>query len=188
MKLVLFATHFEADFAIEKFAFKQVMEKPFRLYSNGDALMAVSGIGPVAAALCSSFIFKNYKIRKILNAGSCGALREGLELGRIFNISKIISLDGFCDDSFEFDTKGLCLASSATPVEENELRRKFSARADVVDMEAYAIAKALALENFDFKNFQVVKIVSDTEEGCDILANTELVAPKLESTIASFLQ
>ena len=74
MKALVFATNLEADFAVKKFRFAKACGGKFPVYKNEDALLAVSGIGILAAALCAQFLLGNFKADKILNVGACGAL------------------------------------------------------------------------------------------------------------------
>ena len=186
MKTLIFACRLEADSFIEKFEFKQISEHPFEVFKSDDALLYVSGIGPLAAALCANYAV-NQGATKILNAGACGDLKCKHELGTVLEVSSIISNEPYCGKSFDLQGGGATLITSSRPVDTDGERAALSTKADVVDMEAYGISSALALNNFDFSNFKAIKFVSDFSQTCDIEANIRANIGCLAPHIATWM-
>ena len=171
MKALVFATKIEADFAIKKFRFARARHAEFEIYKSGGAVLAISGIGILAAALCAQFLLKNFEIEKILNAGACGSLSKKGELGDVFEIGKVLCADPFCGGEFLIGDSPTALVSSSRPIVSAADRERYSKLADFADMECYGILKSLAFSGFDLKNFAALKAVSDFSESCDIKKN-----------------
>ena len=171
MKALIFATKTEADFAIKKFRFLRSDCAEFEIYKTPKAVLAVSGIGILSAALCAQFLLGNFEIEKILNVGACGALSKRGEVGEVFEIGKVLCADPYCGEEFFIGGSGNTLISSSRPIVSAEGRARFSKTADFADMECYGILKSLALFGFDLKNFAALKVVSDFSENCDIKKN-----------------
>ncbi len=171
MKTIIFATYLEAEFAIKKFGFQKLDCLAFDVYENKSARLCISGIGPANAAVCTAYLLNNFLITEILNIGACGALKQGFALGDIFEISKVLSADPYCDKVFELQKNGLSLISSSKPIVRDEKRAELSLKAELVDMECYGILLALSAFNFDIKKFKAIKLVSDFSKNCDIEMN-----------------
>ena len=187
MKALIFATKMEAEPAIKSFGFEAADCAEFEIYKNAGAVLAVSGIGILASALCAQFLIKNFEIEKILNAGACGALSKKGELGGVFEIGKVLCADPYCEDEFLIGSENNTLISSSRPIVSAEARARFSKVADFADMECYGILKSLAFSKFPLENFAAVKVVSDFSEGCDIKKNIPQIMPNLNEKIGKWL-
>lgn len=188
MKVVIFATRLEADFAISAFGFKKIEDEKFELFASKKSILAVSGIGMLSAALCVQYLAQKFKISKIMNAGACGILGEKGKVGEVFEIGKVICADDFCKEEFLIGGNSNTLISSGRAVKEDEERRRYARIADFVDMECYGMLKSLSLLDFPLENFSAVKVASDFSESCDIKKNIPIVVKNLERAVSDFLK
>ncbi len=128
-----------------------------------------SGLGKINAAIKSMEIIKSYKPRLIINYGSCGAINTKLK--GLIKINKFIQHDIDCtplgfkrgitpyddiQDIISTNSEGFSCASGDYFVSD-----KNSITSDVVDMEAYAIAKSC--EIYDIQ-FECLKYISDNAD------------------------
>lgn len=132
-----------------------------------------SGLGKINAAIKSVEIIKSYNPKKIINYGSCGAINA--ELSGIIKVNKFIQHDIDCtplgfkrgitpyDDIQEImfdENQGYSCASGDYFVSD-----KSSISSDVVDMEAYAIAKACYINDIEFDCYKYISDNADNEAG-----------------------
>ena len=128
-----------------------------------------SGLGKINAAIKSVEIIKSYNPKKIINYGSCGAINT--ELSGIIKVNKFYQHDIDCtplgfergitpyDNIQEIvfeESQGYSCASGDYFVSD-----KNTISSDVVDMEAYAIAKTCKI--FDVR-FDCYKYISDNAD------------------------
>jgi adenosylhomocysteine nucleosidase len=135
----------------------------------GDLDVVLTGIGKVAAAVTVSRAIAERRPSFVLNVGTAGALRDGLEgphvIGRVLEhdvdheflqgLTGEPSVGEVVLDAGEPTT----LATGDTFVSEPALRVALAARADLVDMEGFAVARACALADVPCR---MVKVVSDS--------------------------
>lgn len=186
MRALIFACRLEADPFVARFSFRRVSAAPFDEFRRGDVSVFVSGIGPVAAALCAGFAARS-GASEILNAGACGDLRRAHPVGTVLEVSKVVSSDPYCGRVFDLGRSGAVLATSSRPVSADSERALLSGAAEIVDMEAYGILSALELENFDLRKFRALKFVSDFSQDCDIEGNIKRHVACLGPHIASWI-
>jgi len=121
------------------------------------------GVGKINATYNTLRLINIHKPKIIINYGTAGAFNE--ELKGIIECTKFYQRD--------MDVRGLGLELGETPFDEiNEIifskngiscgtgdsfvNKKIDMKVDVVDMEAYAIAKVCLLENIEFKCFKYI--------------------------------
>ena len=99
---IVYATRREADPFLVKSAARPLAERPltlFRTYGNGsvDSIVAVSGMGKVAAALAATHLVLTFPTAMLINAGICGCLSRIPQwpVGQLFRISQAV--EGDCD-------------------------------------------------------------------------------------------
>jgi len=147
-----------------------VEEEARHLHVSGLPIL-VTGVGKVCAASSLSSILARQRPARILNLVTAGALRPGLTgthvVGRViqhdFDDESIFALTGArFGEPIEFGP-GPVLASGDVFVSGGEARERLAARADLVDMEGYAVARVA--KNFGLEA-TLVKEVSD-EAGAD---------------------
>jgi len=129
----------------------------------------VTGPGKVLAASAVATVLANHTPSTVINIGTAGALRDGL--AGIYEIGTVIQHD-FDDQGvfnllgkrygapIEFGT-GLVLATGDRFVADELLREQLAVRADLCDMEGYAIASAATSVGI---RIRLVKFVSDSAD------------------------
>lgn len=130
-----------------------------------------SGLGKINAAMKSVEIIKSYQPKKIINYGSCGAINRNLK--GIIKINKFTQHDIDCtplgfergvtpyDDIQDIilnEGEGFSCASGDYFVSDGN-----TISADVVDMEAYAIAKSCKIHNVEFDCFKYISDNADND-------------------------
>lgn len=131
--------------------------------------VVLTGIGKVAAAVAVSTAIAERRPSVVLNVGSAGALRDGLEgvhrIGRVIEhdvdhaalgllIGEDVTGEVVLDDS-----EPTVLATGDAFVADDAVRRVLAERAHLVDMEGYAIALACQAAGVPC---EMVKVVSDS--------------------------
>lgn len=137
------------DISLELPLLVVALEKEAAHLHAGDLPILVTGVGKVSAASSLSAILSRRRPSRIINLGTAGALREGLDgthvIGRAiqhdFDDDAIFALTGtrFGDPIQLGD--GPVLASGDVFVSGGEPRTRLAARADLVDMEGYVVAR-----------------------------------------------
>lgn len=130
-----------------------------------------SGLGKINAAIKSVEIIKSYNPKKIINYGSCGAINT--ELSGIIKVNKFYQHDIDCtplgfergitpyDNIQEIvfeESQGYSCASGDYFVSD-----KNTISSDVVDMEAYAIAKTCKIFGVRFDCYKYISDNADNE-------------------------
>jgi adenosylhomocysteine nucleosidase len=148
----------------------------------------LTGIGKVAAAIAVARAIAEQRPTRVLNVGTAGALREGLEgihrIGRVIEhdvdhaalgrlIGQALPGEVVLDPALP-----TVLATGDAFVSDAAVRDRLAERAHLVDMEGYAVARACAEAAVAC---ELVKVVSDTadetaghtwQEQADALART----------------
>ncbi len=190
-EVIFVATHMEAESAISEYGYERICAVPFEVWKNRSKFLVISGIGLVNASMCFAWALENLKFDSAINIGAAGATGliacsknsdakisnsstihtsaiVGLEFGEFYEISKIVCLEPYNEDSFIVSNYGMNLVSSSRPMGSAQERAFAAKSAELVDMEAYAFATAAKLFS---KKLRVVKLVSDFSPECDIHEN-----------------
>ena len=127
----------------------------------------VTGVGKVNAAVAVATILGEFSPARVINLGTAGGLRDGLWGTQV--ISRVTQHD--LDDSalfaltglhfgapIEFGGTGPTLTTGDAFISDSATRERLAQQADLVDMEAYAIAHAAAVAGIPLT---IVKQVSD---------------------------
>jgi adenosylhomocysteine nucleosidase len=130
----------------------------------------VTGIGKVNAAIAVSSTLAEFSPSRVVNLGTAGALRDGLSGTHV--IGSVLQHD--LDDESLFGLTGLrfsepvhlgdgpTLATGDIFVNDDSVRTRLAAQADLVDMEGYAVARASVQAGVPVT---LVKQVSDNADG-----------------------
>ncbi len=105
------------------------------------ALVAIGGIGASAASRAAEFAIAEARPELLVSAGFAGALRTELKAGEVVQVGEVV--DAANGIRFLADHGNLVLVSSSGVVgtaDKNRLAAEFGA--DIVDMEAAAVARA----------------------------------------------
>ncbi len=188
-EIIFVATRTEADSAIAKFGYERLCSVPYEVWKNRSKTIVVTGIGLVNASLAFAWACENLKFDFALNIGAAGStglypclsdspssdsakiltrVKSGLKLGAFYEISKVACLEPYNTDSYITASFGINLVSSSRPVSSAKDRAFAAKSAELVDMEAYALAAAAKLFS---KELRIVKMLSDFSEACDIHDN-----------------
>jgi len=129
----------------------------FRFFENGEVVVVCGGIGAAASRRASEAVIAIFDPKIICSAGFAGALDTKLRVGDVVRPSSVIN----AGDGSRTVVEGgegvlVSFASVASPVQKSKLRDSFGA--DVVDMEAAAVARSAEARH---KQFTVVKAISD---------------------------
>jgi len=123
-------------------------EEARHLHVSGLPIL-VTGVGKVCAAASLAAILARQRPARIINLGTAGALREGLGgthvIGRViqhdFDDEGVFAMIGeHFGEPIEFGS-GPVLASGDAFISDTSTRTRLALRADLVDMEGYAIAR-----------------------------------------------
>lgn len=133
-----------------------------------------TGVGKVNAAITATKLIEKYQPKRIINFGTAGGITVNHGLHQC---TKFVQRDMNCQalgvapgttpfdtmSLVEFANHGLVCASGDNFVNGQELL----VTCDLVDMEAYAIAKACALYNIDFLCFKYISDSADDQAHLD---------------------
>ena len=151
-----------------------------------------TGIGKINATYNALRLINIHKPKIIINYGTAGALNK--ELKGIVECTKFYQRD--------MDVRGLGFELGETPFDKiNEIiiskngfscgtgdsfvNKKIDMKVDVVDMEAYAIAKVCMLENIEFKCFKYISDNADVNANNDWSNNLAQGASAFASLIST---
>ena len=141
------------------------------------------GVGKINATYNTLKLIQIYKPKIIVNYGTAGAINTKLK--GIVECTKFYQRD--------MDVRGLDFKLGETPFDkvkeiiisdsgyscgtgDNFVNQKIEMEVDVVDMEAYAIAKVCMLENIEFKCFKYISDNADENANNDWSTNLALGA------------
>jgi adenosylhomocysteine nucleosidase len=141
------------------------------------------GVGKINATYNSLKLISIHKPKIVINFGTVGAINNNLK--GIIECTKFYQRD--------MDATNLNFVLGETPYDEikeiinsdsgyscgsgdNFVNKKIDMNVDVVDMEAYAIAKVCKLENIEFKCFKYVSDNADNDANNDWKRNLELAS------------
>jgi len=122
-----------------------------------NAVVAVGGIGRVAAWGAAKAVVARYKPSTLISAGVVGALSATLKVGDVVRGREVIDADsGARFTAVGGDSVIVTVSSVSGPAEKRSLAARY--KADVVDMESSAVAAVAREHGVDFL---AVKAVSD---------------------------
>jgi adenosylhomocysteine nucleosidase len=165
---IIIATRLEAEPFIKGMDMKETEVRPFSVYMGEAAIIIISGIGKVNAAMATAYACMRFDPVRVLNLGAAGATSESERPGRIFNIEKTVEPDRphlrtntpyiqYPDSLQGFDRA--TLATQDRGIIDQETFLKIAAIADLVDMEGASVVQAA--QRFG-KGCILFKFVSDT--------------------------
>ncbi len=133
-------------------------ERTFQFFEDGqDVVVICGGIGEVAARRAAEAMLALYAPSMIYSVGFAGALEPGIKVGHVFEPAQIVRAGDGSRVSLDRGTGVLVsFGAVASPEQKAKLRDSFGAQ--LVDMEAAAVARAAELRG---ASFYAVKAVSD---------------------------
>ena len=144
----------------------------FRFFEKNDAVLICGGMGAEGARRATEAMIAVYAPPMIHSAGFAGALDAKLKVGDVVEPRRVVNAgDGSSISLEQGEGVLVSFASVASPEQKVKLREAFAAQ--VVDMEAAAVARAAELRGV---GFAAVKVISD---------DSEFVFPGLERFVDS---
>ena len=153
-----------------------------------------TGVGKINATYSSLKFISKHKPKIIINYGTAGTINSNLK--GIIECTKFYQRD--------MDVRGLNFKLGDTPYDEigeiitaesgyscgsgdSFVNKRIEMNVDVVDMEAYAIAKVCKLEKIQFKCFKYISDKADENAENDWKKNLEIASNAFSNFIASRL-
>lgn len=149
------ALYTEAKPIINLFGLKPNNSRFFKVFSNKDKVLIVSGIGKIDAALAISYIFSLYPKETFLISVGVAAAKDDFKIGQLVNIKKIIDLD----EQKVYHLKSLPTLKNCTLGTSSTPQTKMVC--ELGDMEGSAVYKATKKYK---KDLLLLKVVSDNFE------------------------
>jgi adenosylhomocysteine nucleosidase len=132
----------------------------FRFYETDHAVLTCAGIGAEPARRAAEAIIALYEPAVVCSAGFAGALGPELKVGDVIIPRRVINAsDGSGIDTGQGEGILISFASVASPEQKSKLAASFKAQA--VDMEAAAVARAAEARGV---RFAAVKAISDERD------------------------
>jgi len=126
---ILFATEMEAESFLER-------TRP------DHCIVTISGMGMEAAALATRKLIEEQGVKRVVNAGICGALDDTLVRGSVCFVSEVLTEEAPCDRvSLAQRPHAKRLVTVDKPVFQTDRKKTLATVADLVDMEGFAIAR-----------------------------------------------
>jgi adenosylhomocysteine nucleosidase len=129
------------------------------IFENGDAVVAIGGMGPVAGRIAADTAYKhcNGDVRGFLSVGFAGGLNPALKVADIVEPKKIVCA---ADDTEISNPTGSGTLVSAGAVAGHEQKLMLASKhgAHAVDMEAYSVADVARIYAVPFR---AIKVISD---------------------------
>jgi len=134
--------------------------RKFRFFEKGDAVLVCGGIGSEAARRAAEAVIALYEPRVVYSAGFAGALESGMKVGDVVLPKRVIDTSDGSSVSLESGSGVLVsFGSVASPEQKAKLKESFGAQ--LVDMEAAAVARAAQARGV---RFETVKAISDERD------------------------
>jgi adenosylhomocysteine nucleosidase len=131
--------------------------KNFRFFEEDAAVLVCGGIGAQPARRAAEAVIENYAPTVVYSVGFCGALDPQLKAGEVIQPAQVIDAgDGSRVNLSEGKGILVSFAAVATPAQKAKLKASFDAQ--IVDMEAAAVARAAWARGIEFG---AVKAISD---------------------------
>jgi adenosylhomocysteine nucleosidase len=131
-------------------------------YQSGRAVVVCAGMGTTRAALAAEAAMDAMPISMLISAGVAGACDAQLRVGDVVRASTVVG--GVSGERFESGDAGVVLVSAASVADvEGKARLLKMYGADVVDMEASAVARAASARGIRFRAIKAISDESDFE-------------------------
>ena len=158
----------------------------------GDFKVYYSGVGKVNAAIKTLQVIQKHSPDLIINFGTAGSLNPRLsgllEVGSFYQRDMDASPLGFEIGQTPFeDEKELSFGRQGVSCGTGDMFVTSSPalKTDIVDMEAFAIAKVCKLKNIDFRCFKFISDNADNEAKDDWVDNVSLGAKLFIERVSS---
>jgi len=136
---------------------KEYAGRRFRFFENQNVVVVCGGIGAAAARRAAEAVIATYEPALIYSAGFAGALDPGFKVSRVVEPQRVLNASDGSSVSLDHG-EGLLVSVASVASAEQKLKLRESYRAQMVDMEAAAVARAAEARGI---RFSVVKVISD---------------------------
>lgn len=190
---LLYATPMEAAPLLAEMAHVPVTLGQDSLFLAGDVLVALSGMGLAPARAMVARLAEEWAVRRIINVGVAGSLTDALAVGDVVQISETFGPD-LARDGVRLDgpvltapglRSGARLLSREAPVFDAELRIRLSVRADLIDMEGYAVADECSRRGLECLMFKTIS--DDASDRATLLANLDRTSRRMAAFVRGHL-
>lgn len=159
--------------------------------------VVLTGIGKVSAAVAVTAAIAARRPSFVLNVGTAGALRAGMEGAHV--IGRVLEHDvdhAFLGSLIGEELTGEVVLDPAEPttlatgdsfVADPALRLALAARADLVDMEGYAVARACEQAGVPCRMVKVVSDTASTDAARSWKEQVDLTAREIAAIVARHL-
>jgi adenosylhomocysteine nucleosidase len=131
--------------------------KSLRFFEQDEAVLVCGGIGAQPARRAAEAVIEKYAPAIVYSVGFCGALDSQLKGGDVVQPAQVIDAgDGSRVNLSQGKGVLVSFASVASPAQKAKLKESYGAQ--IVDMEAAAVARAAQARGIDFA---AVKAISD---------------------------
>jgi adenosylhomocysteine nucleosidase len=131
--------------------------RAFRFFEAAQRVAVCGGMGPEAARRATEAVIALYGPRVVQSVGFAGALQEGLGVGEVLELRRVIdAADGSRVDTGHGSGVLVSFGSVAGIEQKCKLAKAYGAEA--VDMEAAAVAKGAEAHGL---SFSAIKVISD---------------------------
>jgi adenosylhomocysteine nucleosidase len=128
----------------------------FRFFTSETCVAVCGGIGLEAARRATEAVIALYHPGRVESIGFAGALESGLRVGQVLEIGRVI--DARDSSRREAGSGAVLVSFSSVAGEEQKAKLASAYGAQLVDMEAAAVAKGAEAHGIDFA---AIKVVSD---------------------------
>lgn len=136
---------------------KELNGRHFRFFEKDEAVLVCGGIGAEAARRAAEAVIALYAPQLVYSAGFAGGLDFGFKVADIIQPRRVVNAgDGSSVNLDQGDGVLVSFGSVASPEQKSRLKDSFGAQ--VVDMEASAVARAAEARGI---GFAIVKVISD---------------------------
>jgi len=201
---LLFATWQEAEYFLT-LASATSIDGPLPLFTLPETIhpacvVAVSGMGKVAAALAAAYLVQKHGVTVLISAGLCGCLtaEKNWAVGDLLRIDSAVEgdCDRFgnpesavvCDSKWFPELKAARLVTCDRPVFQAAWRRQLAGLGDVADMEGAAVARAAGFYNIPCAMIKGISDRADTAGRQDIARNIAAVSEAIAAALVRELK
>jgi len=132
----------------------------YRLFENGDAVLACGGIGAEAARRATEAVIREVNPVRVISVGFAGALDASLQAGDIVEPRTVInSADGARTEVGSGE--GILVSSAEVAGKEQKSRLSRAYGASAVDMEAAAVAQGAEARGVEFGALKAISDAAD---------------------------
>jgi len=187
---IVAATQGEVDELVDLLGAGEPSDGEFATYRYNEGVVVISGMGLDNATRATEHLIDRCDPDMILNVGICGALSDGMQVGGVYRIATVedeTARQSPCKSNFWKDLPKARLVSVRQPVFEPDRRASLARGADLVDMEAAAVAAVCEARDVPCYLLKGVSDLADHTGKDDIKKNLAAVSSTVAWAVISEL-